>query len=76
MTLADASRAASDFVFLRTTPGACAFLRQFDFIPLRDTYRLDDVLKEEDVLIVRAVTGLGLVIYDARRRPHRVGGGG
>jgi hypothetical protein len=71
VSLADARRAAADFVFLRTTPGSVrAFLSQFDFTPLARRFRVDDLFGGADLLIARSVAGSGLVIYDARLRPR------
>jgi hypothetical protein len=71
VSLADARRAAADFVFLRTTPSSArAFLSQFDFTLLKQRFRLEDVLNGTDVLIARSATGTELVIYDARLRPR------
>ncbi len=71
VSLADARRAAADFVFLRTTPScARAFLAQFDFTPLTQRFRIADVLDGTDVLIACSTRGMGLVIYDAQLRPR------
>jgi hypothetical protein len=71
VALTDARRAAADFIFLRTTPSSVrAFFQQFDFTPLTQRFRLDDLLGGADVLIARAVVGPGLVIYDAQLRPR------
>src|SRR5262249_3302811 len=71
VSLADARRAAADFVFLRTTPGSArAFLAQFDFAPLAQRFRVADLLDGADVLMARSATGTGLVIYDAQLRPR------
>jgi hypothetical protein len=71
VSLTDAHRAAADFVFLRTTPSSArAFLAQFDFTPLAQRFRVEDVLNGTDVLIARSATGRGLVIYDAQLRPR------
>jgi hypothetical protein len=71
VSLADARRAAADFVFLRTTPGSVrAFLCQFDLTPLTRRFRLDDVLSQADLLLARSAAGAELVIYDARLRPR------
>ncbi|MHB1423989.1 MAG: hypothetical protein ACYC3I_12500 [Gemmataceae bacterium] len=71
VSLADARRAAADFVFLRGTPSSVkAFLSQFDFTPLTRRFPLDDLLHGEDVLIARSAVSGGLVIHDARLRPR------
>jgi len=71
VSLADARRAAADFVFLRSTRSSVrALLTQYDFTPLMRRFRLDDVRGGADVLIARAAVGAGLVVYDARLRPR------
>ncbi|HTU92929.1 MAG TPA: hypothetical protein VMF69_22805 [Gemmataceae bacterium] len=71
VSLADARRAAADFVFLRSTPSSVkAFLSQFDFAPLAQQFPIDDLLRGEDVLIARSAASGGLVIYNARLRPR------
>jgi hypothetical protein len=71
ISLADARRAAADFVFLRSTPSSVkAFLAQFDFGPLGQKYPIDDLLSGKDVLIARSATSGNLVIYDAQLRPR------
>jgi hypothetical protein len=71
VSLADARRASADFVFLRTTPGSArAFWAQYDFTPLANEVRLDDLQGSAEVLIARSVTGPGVVIYDNELRPR------
>jgi hypothetical protein len=71
VSLADARRAAADFVFLRSTPSSVrAFVAQFDFTPLAQQFPIDDLLGGADVLIARSSTSAGLVFYDSRRRPR------
>jgi hypothetical protein len=68
VSLADARRAAPDFVFLRTTPGSVkALLAQFDFTPLLEKHcpRVLPSGAAGQMLITRAATGPGLMIYDA-----------
>ncbi len=68
VSLADARRAAGDFVFLRSTPSSVkALLAQFDFAPLARRFRIEDVLSG-DVLIARSAANGRLVIYDSRLR--------
>jgi hypothetical protein len=70
VSLADARRAAADFVFLRTTPSSArAFWAQYDFTPLTSRIRLDDLQGGADVLLARSISGPGVVIYDAQLRP-------
>ena len=69
--LADASRAAADFVFLRSTPSSVkAFLTQFDFTPLTQRFDMADLLHGEEVLIARSAASGALVIHDSRLRPR------
>lgn len=71
VSLADARRAAADFVFLRSTPSSVrAFVSQFDFASLVVRLPIDDLLRGENVLIARSADGSGLMIYDARMRPR------
>jgi hypothetical protein len=71
VSLADARRAAADFVFLRTTPGSVsAFLAQYDFTPLVRRFRLDDLFGGADMLIARSAAAPGLIVYDAQLRPR------
>jgi hypothetical protein len=71
VSLSDARRAASDFVFLRTTPGSArAFWAQYDITPLARRIRLDDLQNGADVLLARSLRGPGVVIYDADLRPR------
>ncbi len=71
VSLADARRAAADFVFLRSTPSSVkALLAQFDFTPLTRRFRVEDVLSGGNVLIARSATDGRLVIYDSRLRPR------
>jgi hypothetical protein len=62
--LADARRAAPDFVFLHTLPGSVRALReQFDLSAW-------GALFEGRVLIARAPDGPGVLVYDAALRPR------
>jgi hypothetical protein len=71
VSLADARRAATDFVFLRTMPGSVsALLAQFDFASLAARLDLDFLLGGRPVLLARAVDGPGLVVYDEELRPR------
>jgi hypothetical protein len=71
VSLADARRAAADFVFLRTTPASArALLGQFDFTPLTRRFRLEDVLTPGNLLLARSAVGAELVLYDAQLRPR------
>jgi hypothetical protein len=70
VTLADARRAAPDFVFLWTTRSGVEALReQFDFSVLDDWLNLD-FLDSGRVLVARAAKGLGVVLYDEEMRPR------
>jgi hypothetical protein len=70
VTLADAARAAPDFVFLWTTrAGVAALLRQFDFSPLAEQVDLS-FLTAGRVLVARSAQGPGLRIYDEALRPR------
>ncbi len=70
VTLADARRAAPDFVFLWTTRGGIAALReQFDFSPLGERLNLD-FLDAPRVLVARAAAGPGVILYDEALRPR------
>jgi hypothetical protein len=70
VTLADAARAAPDFVFLWTTrAGTAALLRQFDFTPLGEYMDLS-FLTAGRVLVARAAQGPGLRVYDEALRPR------
>jgi hypothetical protein len=70
VTLADARRAAPDFVFLWTTRGGVrSLLEQFDFSPLGG--RCDPgFLDAGRVLVARSAHGPGVRIYDDERRPR------
>jgi hypothetical protein len=71
VTLADAARAAEDFVFLWTTrSGVEALLRQFDFTSLADRLDLAFLQRGDHVLVARSPQGTGLRIYDAAFRPR------
>jgi hypothetical protein len=71
VSLADARRAAGDFVFLHTTRGSvAALLAQFDFAPLAQRLGLDFLLSGRPVLLARAADGPGLVAYDQALRPR------
>lgn len=71
VSLADACRAAADFVFLRSTPSSAkAFLAQFDFAPLSQRFSIDDLLGGENMLIARSAFSDALVIYDSRLGPR------
>ncbi|HEY7326317.1 MAG TPA: hypothetical protein VH592_01660 [Gemmataceae bacterium] len=71
ISLADARRASSDFVFLRSTSSSVkAFLTQFDFTALTQRFSIDDLVRGENLLIARSATTDALVIYDARLRPR------
>ncbi|MGH7224619.1 MAG: hypothetical protein ACRELF_15455, partial [Gemmataceae bacterium] len=71
VSLADAHRAAADFVYLRGTPSSVkALLAQFDFTPLAQRFDIDDLLHGEDLLIARSAASGGLMIYDSRLRPR------
>jgi hypothetical protein len=70
VTLADARRAAVDFVFLQTTRGSVDALReQFDFTPLGERLNLD-FLDSGRVLVARAAGGPGVILYDDALRPR------
>jgi hypothetical protein len=70
VTLADARRAAADFVFLGTTPAGVEALRgQFDFLPLGEIVNLD-FLDSGRVLVARSAGGPGMVLYDEALRPR------
>jgi hypothetical protein len=70
VTLADARRAAPDFVFLRTTRGSVDALReQFDFMPLAERLNLD-FLDAGRVLVAQSAAGPGLVLHDEALRPR------
>ncbi|MCI0460828.1 MAG: hypothetical protein L0Z62_28095 [Gemmataceae bacterium] len=73
--LADARKAADDFVILRTLPRAVKeFLRQYDLASLLPREALDFLTSGEPVLIVRGLPRPGglplLVVYDAQMRPR------
>jgi hypothetical protein len=70
VTLADARRAAPDFVFLWTARGSVGALReQFDFSPLGE--RLDlNWFDSGRVLVARAAAGSGVILYDDALRPR------
>jgi hypothetical protein len=71
ISLADARRASSDFVFLRSTPSSVkAFLMQFDFTPLAQRFSIDDLLQGEKLLIARSGANDELAIYDVQSRPR------
>ncbi len=71
VSLADARRAAADFVFLRTTPSSVrSFFAQYDFAPLTRRFHLEDWFGGGDVLIARTADGSGLMVYDAQLRPR------
>lgn len=64
LSLADAARAAADFVFRRTLPGSLrALAGLFDFGPFADLLR-------GAALVARSPTGPGLVVYDDAWRPR------
>jgi hypothetical protein len=69
VSLADARRASTDFVFLRSTPSSVkALLAQFDFTPLAQRFAIDDLLCGKNVLIARSATSDRLKIYDEQLR--------
>jgi hypothetical protein len=69
VSLADARRAAADFVFMRNTPSSVrAFREQFDFTSVRRRFALEDLLCGGDVLMARSAVSDTLVLYDARFR--------
>jgi hypothetical protein len=71
VSLADSRRAAGDFVFLRSTPNSVkALLAQFDFSPLFQRFPVEDLLREENVLIAPSAASGDLVIHDALMRPR------
>lgn len=71
VSLADARRAAADFVYLRSTPSSVkAVFAQFDFAPLAQRFDIEDLLQGQDLLIARSAVSGNLVIYDARLRPR------
>jgi hypothetical protein len=71
VSLADARRAAPDFVFLRTMPGSVrALLERFDFGPLAERFDLHRLLGGERVLVAGDATGSGILVYDASMRPR------
>jgi hypothetical protein len=71
VSLADARRSASDFVFLRSTRSSVkAFLSQFDLTPLTQQFPCADLFRGQELLIARSAASGGLVIYDARLRPR------
>lgn len=71
VTLADARRAAPDFVFLHTLPGSVrAFLDAFELNRLAERFDLRDILDGDRVLIARSPQGPGVRIHDAQLRPR------
>jgi hypothetical protein len=71
VTLLDARRAASDFVFLRSTSSSVkTFFVSFDFTPLFARFHLDDLMQDGNVLLARSPTSDGLILYDGQRRPR------
>jgi hypothetical protein len=69
VSLCDARRAASDFVFLRTTSSSVrAFLEQYDFAPVKNRFHLADLLEGGDILIAQTVTSPCLIVYDSQLR--------
>ena len=71
VALADARRAAADFVLLWTTSGSVAeLLALFDFDPLRDRLNLDYLVSERHVLLLGTADGPGILLHDAQRRPR------
>jgi len=71
VSLADARRAAPDFVFLRTTPGSVReLLGQYDFSPLAARFDLGWLLGGGRVLLAGDAAGPGLLAYDGSLRPR------
>jgi hypothetical protein len=71
VSLADARRAATDFVFLRTVPGSvAALLAQFDFAPLAAQFPVDWLTAPRRILLARAPDGPHLRVYDDAFRPR------
>jgi hypothetical protein len=71
VSLADARRAAPDFVFLWTTPsGVRALLQQFDFTHLEERFDLSFLHPERQLLLARSPEGPALRIYDEWMRPR------
>jgi hypothetical protein len=71
VSLADARRAAPDFVLLWTTRGSVAdLLELFDFSLLRDRLNLDYLAPDRRLLLVATRAGPGILIHDAMNRPR------
>ena len=76
VSLADARRAAEDFVLLRTTArGVADFLAQYDLAPLTERFALDWLTPSARVLLVGEVRGgpapeVVLRVFDAELRPR------
>jgi hypothetical protein len=68
--MADARRAAHDFVFLWTNPSSLSALREaFDFTPLAERMNLD-FLTSGKALLARSAAGPGLVVYGDGGQPR------
>jgi hypothetical protein len=65
VTLADARRVSSDFVFLYTTRSTVdALLEMFDFSALAGRFDLDYLLNHQQVLVARRKGVAGVCVYD------------
>jgi len=65
VTLADAGRVSSDFVFLHTTRSTVdALLQMFDFSALANQYDLGYLLNRQPVLVARRKGLPGVCVYD------------
>jgi hypothetical protein len=71
VSLADARRAAPDFVFLHTLPGSVrALLGQFDFAAGAGPWGAPGPLFSQRVLLARSLQGPGVTVYDEALRPR------